>query len=146
MNIIILDTNIVFSAILNPRSKIGEILFNNREILKFYSSEYLREEIDRHRSKILKISKSTEGDINETIYQIYKQINFISDEQIPLDIWYQYAPIVEDIDIDDLPFVALTAYLDGLLWTGDLKLKNGLNAKGFQKCITTKELLDTIIQ
>jgi predicted nucleic acid-binding protein len=43
--------------------------------------------------------------------------------------------------MDDLPFVALTVYLEGLLWTGDFKLLNGLRAKGFTNCITTEELI-----
>ena len=43
--------------------------------------------------------------------------------------------------MDDLPFVALTSYLEGMLWTGDVKLLNGLRAKGYQKCISTEELL-----
>jgi len=42
--------------------------------------------------------------------------------------------------MDDLPFVVLTEYLDGLLWSGDKKLINGLRAKGYEKCVTTQEL------
>jgi predicted nucleic acid-binding protein len=36
-----------------------------------------------------------------------------------------------DIDEKDSVFVALTLELDGLLWTSDKKLKNGLIKKGF---------------
>ncbi|MFN7119446.1 MAG: PIN domain-containing protein [Saprospiraceae bacterium] len=144
MKIIIVDTNIVFSAILNAQSNIGEILFNNNEKLEFYSSEYLREEIDRHRARILELAKTTETQVNEVIFQVYKQISFISDQQIPFSIWAASAPLVRDIDMDDLPFVALTTYLDGKLWTGDVKLLNGLRAKGYHNCITTEELLEWI--
>jgi predicted nucleic acid-binding protein len=141
MKIIILDTNIVFSSILNPKSNIGEILFNNNDKLEFYTSEYLREEINNHKNRILELAKTSENEVNEVIFQIYKKINFISDEQIPFDIWFESAPLVRDIDMDDLPYVALTIHLDGLLWTGDLRLMNGLIAKGFDKCIATKDLL-----
>lgn len=144
MKVIILDTNIVFSSILNSQSNIGEILFNNSSKLDFYSTEYLREEIDRHRNRILEIAKTSEEEVNEIIFQIYKKINFISDQQIPIKIWYDCAPLVRDIDMDDLPFVALTVYLNGLLWTGDIKLKNGLISKGFDKCILTEELFEII--
>lgn len=51
MKIIIVDTNIIFSAILNAQSNIGEILFNNNEQFEFYTSDYLREEIERHLKK-----------------------------------------------------------------------------------------------
>jgi len=146
MKIIILDTNIVFSSILNARSNIGEVIFNNNERFDFYSSNFLREEIDRHRSKILQLSKTSELEVNEVIFQIYKKIKFISDQQIPYQYWAEAAPLVREIDMDDLPFVALTNYLDGFLWTGDLKLRNGLQSKGYQKCISTEELLEIIIK
>ncbi|MEZ4888735.1 MAG: PIN domain-containing protein [Chitinophagales bacterium] len=144
MKIIILDTNIVFSAILNPKSNIGEIIFNNNEQLEFFSTEYLRQEIDRHRDKILKLAKTSEEDVDEVIFQIYKKIDFISDIQIPMRIWAESASLVRDVDIDDLPFVAVTKYLDGVLWTGDLKLLRTLLSKGFLNCITTDELMEWI--
>ncbi len=50
---IILDSNIVFSAILNTESKIGNILFTSSN-LKFYSSIQLQEEIIELSNKILK--------------------------------------------------------------------------------------------
>ena len=52
---------------------------------------------------------------------------------------------MRDIDIDDLVFVALSAYLDEFLWTGDHKLYEGLINKGYQKVINFKgvvQLLD----
>jgi len=109
MKVIIIDTNIIFSATLNPKSSIGEVLFNNA------------------------------GQ-----FQVYKRISFISDEQIPIPFWASSAVLVWDIDMDDLPFVALAKYLDGDLWTGDMELLNGLKAKGFLRCVTTQELLQMI--
>ena len=39
--------------------------------------------------------------------------------------------LCRDIDEKNIPFVAVTIELDGLLWTGDKKLRNGLESKGF---------------
>ncbi len=39
--------------------------------------------------------------------------------------------LCQDIDETDTPHIALTIELDGLLWTGDKKLKQGLERKGF---------------
>jgi predicted nucleic acid-binding protein len=44
--------------------------------------------------------------------------------------------------MDDIAFVAMSEYLDTRLWTGDKELIKGLTAKGFERCISTKELLD----
>ena len=45
------------------------------------------------------------------------------------------------IDIDDTDFVAITKYLKGKLWTGDLQLSRGLKAKGFKNVLTTSDIL-----
>ena len=39
--------------------------------------------------------------------------------------------LCKDVDEKDIPFVAITIELGGLLWTGDKKLRKGLEAKGF---------------
>ena len=38
-----------------------------------------------------------------------------------------------DVDIKDVYFVALAIELNGVLWTGDTKLKEGLRKKGFDR-------------
>ena len=38
---------------------------------------------------------------------------------------------MKDIDPKDMLFVALTLEVEGLLWTGDAKLRTGLKNKGF---------------
>ncbi|MEZ4825417.1 MAG: PIN domain-containing protein [Bacteroidia bacterium] len=144
MKIVIVDTNIIFSAILNPQSPIGEILFYSGEKLEFYTSEYLRKEITRHRRRIEELSKTSPDQVNEVIFQIFQRISFIADEQIPFSCWARSAPLVRDIDMDDLPFVALTDYLEGFLWTGDVKLLNGLKSKGFTRCLSTQDLIDML--
>ena len=57
---IIVDTNIVFSAILNSNSRIGKVLLNSKEHFQFFSCNYLRVEIRRHRKKLLKLTKLTD--------------------------------------------------------------------------------------
>ena len=59
MTKIIVDTNIVFSALLNINSRIGQILINGKNHYDFYSPEYVRLEIFKHKPtpKNLKSSK-----------------------------------------------------------------------------------------
>ena len=78
------------------------------------------------------------------MHQIYAQIIFIEDAEIPYEFWVKAAPLVREIDMDDLPFVALNEYLDGRLWTGDKKLMNGLIEKGYRKCIDTQKIIEMI--
>ena len=62
---IIVDTNIVFSAILNSSSKIGKILLHSKGHFQFYSCDYLRIEINRHRNRLLKLTKLSEDELAE---------------------------------------------------------------------------------
>jgi predicted nucleic acid-binding protein len=58
---IIVDANIVFSAILNTNGKIGDLLINSNKLITFIAPDFLRKEITKHQSKMLKISKDESG-------------------------------------------------------------------------------------
>ncbi len=138
---IILDTNIIFSALLNSNGTIGDIIFESENAFKFYSCDYMRYEIEKHWEKLKKISKLSEKDLQESLFRLFTKIHFIDENLIPQKIWVRAEKITSDIDIDDVDFIALTDYLKGVLWTGDKILYNGLIKKEYNKVISTKELL-----
>lgn len=45
---IVVDTNIIFSSILNSNSNIGDLIFNSDNQFEFYSCSYMRFEILKH--------------------------------------------------------------------------------------------------
>lgn len=104
---IVVDTNIIFSAILNSQGKIGDLLFNSRDQFAFYSSSYMRFEIQKHWEKLLKISKLSNEELHASYDRVVSQIKFINEELIPTSIWEAAEILVADIDIDDIDFVAL---------------------------------------
>ena len=71
----------------------------------------------------------------EVLYELLKHINIINDDIISVSSWKQAMNLVHDVDIKDLPNVALTIELEGKLWTNDNELKDGLRAKGFNDFI-----------
>ncbi|MBX2899581.1 MAG: hypothetical protein KF775_08020 [Cyclobacteriaceae bacterium] len=75
---------------------------------------------------------------------VIKNITFIEVELIPLEAFQLAEKLTKDIDIDDTEFVALTEFINGILWSGDRKLINGLATKGWQKCTDTNELYKLI--
>jgi predicted nucleic acid-binding protein len=137
---IIVDTNIVFSAILNSNSRIGKILLNAKEHFQFFTCNYLRVEIQRHRDRLLKITKLSEDQLFELEELITQKITFIDERLIPKDILVKTEAQLKTIDPDDTVFVALTKHLEGKLWTGDMQLYTGLKAKRFKDMILTSEL------
>ena len=69
-----------------------------------------------------------------------KNITFYKMDDI-LDEYIEKAhKIVENIDPDDYPFVALHLEQGNKIWTCDIKLINGLLEEGYNICITTEEL------
>jgi predicted nucleic acid-binding protein len=137
---IIVDSNIVFSALLNSKSNIGDLILNLRFNLDFYAPHFLLKEIDKHNKKILAISKLPEDAILEIKFRLFKRIQLVDETIIPKKIWIQADKLVNNIDDNDLNFVALAIYMKGHLWTGDKALYEGLRKKKFRNILSTKEM------
>lgn len=138
---IIVDTNIIFSALLNSNNTIGDLLFNSDDHFEFYSCTYMRFEIKRHWGKLVKISKLSDEQLQISYTQVLSKLTFINEDIIPVETWLLCEEITRGIDIDDTDFVALTKFLKGTLWTGDKVLYNGLKKLHFKKLLNTTELL-----
>ncbi|HMV15862.1 MAG TPA: PIN domain-containing protein [Chitinophagales bacterium] len=138
--IVISDTNIIVSALISPNGAVANIL-NSKRKFKIIAPDFLLDEIDKHFDKILINSILTERKELKALISYYKEkITFIPIDEIPQKDRLNAYKLVNDIDIDDLPFVALSIHKKCLLWTSDIKLINGLKKKGFTKVITTSEL------
>ncbi|HAQ18817.1 MAG TPA: nucleotide-binding protein [Prolixibacteraceae bacterium] len=141
---IVVDTNIVFSAILNSQSWIGQIILHSDKSVKFYSPRFLQVEIQNHFQKIKKITNLSDYEVNELTEILYTKINFISEEFIPKESLLKADELTKDVDFDDVMFVALSLHLNCKLWTGDKVLVNALVKKGFRKFISTSELMEKL--
>lgn len=141
MKKIIVDTNIIFSCLLNSQGTIGDIIFNSENILEFYSNQYMRFEIRKHWNKLLKISKLTDDELQIAYDRMLTKLTFINEELIPKNDWEKAETLLIDIDLDDADFVALTRHLKGSLWTGDKPLYEGLKAKCFRTVYNTQDIM-----
>lgn len=143
---IVVDSNVVFSAILNTGSNIGQIILVGSKYFDFLSINFLKSEITRHKEKIKQISGYGDEKYFNTYELITSKIQFfnevlLSDHSITTAFDY-----TKDIDVDDTLFVALTEHCNAKLWTGDKKLLSGLRNKGYENTITTAELYEKFIQ
>ena len=138
---IVVDANIVFSAILNTESRIGQALLNPLQDVQFVAPEYLLHEIHLHHSKICSITGFSSERVMDIQHLICSHILFISEAQIPLDMLERAEKLVSDIDPKDALYVALSDFFHCPIWSGDLKLKDGLTNKEFDRFIAIEELL-----
>ena len=137
---IVVDTNIVFSAILNTNSRIAQILIYQNPKFQFYSCDYLQTEILRHRDKLLKLTRLSADELTELESFITHNITFINEHLLPEQIVKETQIQLQNIDPFDVPFVALAKHLNAKLWTGDKKLYNPLKEQNFQNIISTLEM------
>jgi len=137
---IVIDTNIVFSALLNANGLIGELLLNSQDEFKFYAPELMKEEILKYADELIATSKLTNLQFEESAFRILSAIELLSEDLINQTSWSKAFELTNDVDENDTPFVALTIELKAILWTGDKKLINGLIAKGFKSILSTQEL------
>ena len=83
----------------------------------------------------------TDEQLQESYDALLTKITFLNEDIIPQKIWEEAENILSGIDIDDIDFIAMTKFLKGKLWTGDLELSNGLRKRGFKNVTTTPDLL-----
>ncbi|MCD4792641.1 MAG: hypothetical protein K8R54_05360 [Bacteroidales bacterium] len=139
---IIIDSNILFSACITPYGDNADLLLNPNYSFERYSCHYLFVEMFKHQNKIVKLSKQNIENIIEVLYAFMSKITFINEGTISQEIWKKADELTKEVDNNDISFVALTLSIpNSVLWTNDKKLIKGLQSKGFNQTITTKDLM-----
>lgn len=141
MNIVV-DTNIIFSAILNPNGKIGDLLLDPLDRFAFFAPDFLTTELARHHKKLISLSKLSESDILFLKKLVLSKVTLVVLDTVSEESWMKAFQLVKQIDEFDAPFVALSLNMNSYLWSGDKKLKNGLKDLGYDKVIETDSLLE----
>ncbi|MEL7038697.1 MAG: PIN domain-containing protein [Cyanobacteria bacterium J06592_8] len=130
MKPIIIDTNILFSALLSDHSRFIDLIFKSEYDL--FICELVLVELFKRKEKIVQLSQLTENDLIQVYHILLRRINLYKEDLITIENRLLAYEFCRDVDESDTPHVALTLQLKGLLWTGDKKLKAGLKQKGFQ--------------
>jgi predicted nucleic acid-binding protein len=129
MRKVIIDSNIVFSALRVKSSLTRDKILNSQD--KYYAPNFLIGEIFKHKERILKRSKASEEETLEYLLKVLSRINFISEDSISTGNFIAAYRLCKDIDEKDTPFIALSIELGYEFWTRDNELKSGLIKKGF---------------
>lgn len=135
---LVVDANIIFSALLNPESSVGIVLMDFANEYEFFAPELVLSEITRYNDKILKYTKLNETKVEIIKTEIFKTIKVISEDLISQENWHKAFELTSAIDENDTPFIALALELNTKLWTGDKKLLNGLP----EYTVSTQKMLE----
>lgn len=129
MSKIIIDSNIIFSALTGTNSLTLRRILKSEE--QYFAPNFLISEILMHKERILKNSKISEKQTYETFIKVFSRINFVNEENISTANFITAYRLCKNIDENDAPFVALSLELGYPLWTRDKELKTGLIRGGF---------------
>lgn len=80
--IVVVDTNIVFSAILNPKGKLNDLLLNSATKYDFFTPTFLIHELISKHDKIKSVSGLSNGEINFLKRILFQSIHFIDPELV----------------------------------------------------------------
>lgn len=126
---VIVDTNILFSALLSQNSLFADAILQKVEA--FFICEFVVVELFKHKERIAERSKLNADELLLTYHTLLRSITIFKEDLISVPHRQKAFDLCHEIDPADIPHVALTLELNGLLWTGDRKLKSILAAKGF---------------
>ncbi len=127
----VVDTNILFSALLSRGSSFGKTILESER--QFFIGELVLAELFKHKERIVQHSRLSEEEVVKLFYDLMLEIEFYKEELVSTASRREAYKLCRDVDETDTPHVALTLEIDGLLWTGDKELKEGLKAKGFDR-------------
>lgn len=138
--IIIADSNIFMSALINPNGLVASILSEKKRI-QFIVPDYLITEVTEHLPTIatrLKNNKTAKQLLDE-FRQLLEGITVVQEKDIEKPFIAKAEEIVADIDEDDMHFIALHLQIRHKIWTMDNRLKKGLTAKGYAHFFISEE-------
>ncbi len=142
--IIIVDTNVLISAALQPNRSLFQLLTKQYNHIDFITPEFAIKEIINNHERICQQVK-----INTTFFKInldliLQNVHILPDAEIKAIHITDAENLTKNIDTDDKIFVAFFLALNALIWTGDVKLYKALRRNDFNNIITTKELSQLI--
>jgi predicted nucleic acid-binding protein len=131
IEVVVIDTSIIFSVLVSNNRKIRQLIFNKNILV--VSPKFVIVELFKHSSKIQKLAKLDQEDVLELLFAIIDRIKFFEDDLISIGSWTQAWKLCREVDENDTAFVALALELDAKLWTFDNVLSQGLEKRGFNK-------------
>jgi predicted nucleic acid-binding protein len=141
---IVVDANILFSALITPNGKLAKLLCYPASTHKLISCHLLLAELLNHQQKIIRSAKRPANEVTEDMAFLLRQIAIYDETFIQQRYWEQAEKLTNGVDYFDTPYVALALQKGAMLWTGDKKLSIHLKSMGFANVTNTTELYELL--
>jgi len=137
---IVLDSNILFSAIISGKNLYIDIF----RALEIYVPDFIFAELSKYQERIIKKTKVKE-EFASFVKDLFSEIVVIPKLAITQESYEKALLLCSDIDPKDTAYLALSIELDIPLWSNDKKLIEGLINKGYKKIITTEKIFEMTV-
>ena len=108
---LVVDTNNIFSGMLNTSSRISRIILQPKTNLNFYSAKRLLAEINEHSGKLIEIAGYSVIEFQRVFMLSTRKIRLIDIKLIPKETLIKTLKLTSDVD--DNEFIALTDHIKG---------------------------------
>lgn len=142
---IVIDTNIIIRMLIKPDGIVASLFFQLKNKEDVYFSSASLEEISEHKKRILNTAKLKETELDMLLTNVVSHISILPLDIIPTSFFISAYSYLEDVDMDDIPFLASAMFLDGYLWTSDKSLSKKLSNKGFKHTLNNQDIAKLIV-
>ena len=104
---VVVDTNILFSALLKQRSSFSEVLLTSG--VRFYVNELVFAEIFRHRDKLVRSSALSEDEIVGLLHTLLRAIELFKEDLVSDENRKAAYELCRDVDETDAPHLAIAS-------------------------------------
>lgn len=138
----VIDSNILFGAIISSRRIYFEIIKN----FDLYAPDYILKEIEKYEEFLLKKTKLPKKELNSFLIKLFKGVTILPAIILDKKSKQRAMELCKDVDEKDAPYIALAIELDIPFITNDKKLYKGLKKKGFSEILLFEDILTDFFQ
>lgn len=131
---LVVNTNRIVAALVKE-GKSRQIILSNR--FELYTVDFGIEEVRKYKETIIKKAHITDKEFDFLMKQLLSKIAVLSEAEISKDNIRKALEIMKEIDVNDVPFIALSMQLGNKpIWSDDKHFKQQKKVK----VLTTSEL------
>ena len=138
----VIDSNILFGAIISSRRIYFEIIKN----FDLYAPDFVLKEIEKYEEFLLKKTKLPKKELNSFLIKLFKGVTILPAIILDEKSKQRAMELCKDVDEKDAPYIALAIELDIPFITNDKKLYKGLKNKEFSKIHLFEDILNSFSQ
>ena len=136
---LVIDSNIIFSALISVKVTYLEIF----EAADIYVPDFLFIELARYEQRIQQQADLADS-FKTFTRDLFSNITVIPNIAISSGSFMRAHSLCRDVDLEDIPFVALSIDLEIPLWTNDKKLKEALRAKEYTNIASSSDIFELL--